>query len=121
MADPTYIVRFVELTPHEVHVPASDGAEAINIAGRMLKNLSTVERAKTFLALKTTHEHFTAEPLEKCYRITLEARAIYEGTISAPTATEAEHRAELLWHDTGPEAFEFEDFMDLRVDAEEVM
>lgn len=119
MSDATYIVRFVEVTPHEAHISARDGAEAIAIGERLMKALSPIARSKTFMAQKTTHEHFTAEPLLKSYRVRVEARSIYEIDVNATDKTDAEANAERIWEDLGPEQFEFQDFMDFHAEATE--
>lgn len=62
----------------------------------------------------------TDDLLRRRFQVRLEARAIYEIEIDACDESEAELKAETIWTDSGPDNFEFQDFMDVHVEAEEV-
>lgn len=119
MSEFTHIVRFVEVTPHEVRLQASTDTEALGIAKRLAETLSPTGRAKTFITSDTVYERFEAEPLLKPFTVTVEAKAIYEITIEARDRTDAEEKAEDEWNSCGPDNFSFEDFEDTRFHAEE--
>lgn len=120
MSNFTHIVRFVEVTPHEIHLSATDDADALAIAEQLTKTVSPAQRARTFIISETSYERFVVEPLLKPYSVKVEARALYEFTVDAESEDDAEEKAEDAWNLRGPEDFEFEDFMDVHFEAEQV-
>jgi hypothetical protein len=120
MSNPTHTVRFVETTPYEIRLSAASDGEAIATARHLIETLSPVARAQTFRALETTYENFEAEPVLKSFRITVEAKAIYEAEIQARDKDDAEEKAEDKWNVCGFEDFAFQDCMEVHFDAEEV-
>jgi len=119
MSEFTHIVRFQEITPHEVRVEAESNMDAIGIARRLAETLAPTVRKRTFVTADTRYDQFEVEALTKRFRVSVETHALYELDINAGGREEAVRKAEQCWNDS-LENFELQDFMDTRFDAEEV-
>ena len=115
-----HTVSFREVTGYTVTVDAVDSDDAIEQVSGMTTTLSPAERARTFTVGTTGYEGFRAEANTRSFRVVVETKAIYEIEVNAIDRDDAEEIAEDKWNAHGPDDFEFQDFLDVHFDAEEV-
>jgi hypothetical protein len=113
-------ISFAQVSRYVATIDAISESEAIGKAEAMCNTLSGKAKKKAFELLATGYEDFKIAPVLMPFRVSVDARAIYEIEVEARDRYHAEDIAKVNWNARGPSEFSFEDCMDVSFEAEEV-